>query len=546
MSTKSSPRLTSDDRPKSATHSEPVKISAQERRNSAQEVYTNDKDYKRLPQSPTKRSERRSSSNGDIGRVDKKNDAKGLKLRLEELEDGEIDESNGLPSSTDANVSEVSAGNGERVVSPVLSISSSVSSTNNMQIQEALNKPNKGSARKGFLRGVVTTEQHDKQTKFLNAVRANSKAVQQSTNTENSSTIQTRIHAKKGLPSTEANSLSGEKAKKTFVMPLPPGSTDKTSQQELNLSQDESSSHSTSTPGTPSKRKKRHYKGGTYNLYLSKKRKKIKENKKSKETESNADTHVSQEGEESSQSFAANSESDGDLDGESSISSNADIEDEHEVNQNDEHDIVVSQELVEEYVEEVSQEELVNDCEEIPLNIDENSNNERPEILYASHKVDNEVQKTSDSAMSSPKKGQATQSSSSSIIDSVKNRPRSKRKVDGEEVGYLSPTSSNSKPKPEDGKQSSPQIIATTQASHSESPKILNGSPVRSSFQFPSNSATPSVIENPNRKTLLKISTAGSVESGDTHGTYIGVEQSKFVMIVSFYYKIKKTLHYVI
>jgi hypothetical protein len=542
MSSKSSPRLSSDDRPKSASHSEPIKISVQERRNSAQEVYTNDKDYKRLPQSPTKRSERRSSSNGDIGRVDKKNDGKGLKLRLEELEDGEIDESNGLPSSTDANVSEVSAGNGERVVSPVVSVSSSVSSSNNMQIQEALNKPNKGSARKGFLRGVVTTEQHDKQTKFLNAVRANSKTVQQSPNTENSSTIQTRIHTKKSLPSTEANTSSGEKAKKTFVMPLPPGSTDKTSQQELNLSQDESSSHSTSTPGTPSKRKKRHYKGGTYNLYLSKKRKKIKESqKKSKETESNADTHVSQEGEESSQSFAANSESDGDLDGESSISSNADNEDEHEVNQTDEHDIVVNQELVEEYVEEVSQEELVNDCEEIPLSIDENSNNERPEVLYASN---NEVQKTIDSGMSSPKKGQTAQSSSSSIIDSVKNRPRSKRKVDGEEVGYLSPTSSNnSKPKPEDGKQTSPQITATTQASQSESPKILNGSPVRSSFQFPSNNATPSVIENPNRKTLLKISTAGSVESGDTHGTYIGAEQSKFVMIVSFYYKI--TLHYV-
>jgi len=175
--------------------------------------------------------------------------------------------------------------------------------------------------------------------------------------------------------------------------------------------------------------------------------------------------------------------------------------------------------------------------EEIPLNVEENAgDNDLSEIPAEEQIKEDETSKANDSSMDSPKKGVNNQSSSSSIIDSVKNRPRSKRKVDGEDIGYSSPPSSiQSRSKSEELKQLSPPPTTTTppQAINGESPKVPNGSPVRNSIVIPSNTVNPSVIENPNRRTLLRISTAGSVQSGDTHGTYLGVEQSKFVMIVS-------------
>ena len=54
-------------------------------------------------------------------------------------------------------------------------------------------------------------------------------------------------------------------------------------------------------------------------------------------------------------------------------------------------------------------------------------------------------------------------------------------------------------------------------------------------YKFPGHlSHSVGAIDKANRRTILKMSTAGSIESGETHGTYIGVEQKRFVVLVSF------------
>ena len=198
-------------------------------------------------------------------------------------------------------------------------------------------KPRIG-ARKSFLKGVSTTEQHDKQKTMINTIRVNTR---RSDSGQQSNAAESLIQMKN---TNVANTPVGnDRARKTFAMPFPPNSADKTAvpHSEPLSSQDESSTHSTS--GTAPKRRRRHYKGGTYGLFLSKKRKKLRENaKKAKENDikTNETNAINPEGEESSQSFAANSESDRDLEGESSDLSN----DEHEAEHNEEQPQQVNEE----------------------------------------------------------------------------------------------------------------------------------------------------------------------------------------------------------
>ncbi|CAG2171243.1 unnamed protein product, partial [Oppiella nova] len=314
---------------------------------------------------------------------------------------------------------------------------------------------------------------------------------------------------------------STDRARKTFAMPLPPNTSavaDKTSTttpSEPNLSQDESSTHS--TPGTPSKRKKRYYKGGTYGLFLSKKRRKLKEQKKANEKidSSVKSSGVGAEGEESSQSFAANSESDGELDGESSDMSNADDERDvediaNEINESND-------DLHEEFVDAVE------------------GSGEQPVLINEDVSKNGIPEDASDNIGSQSHTMPPKEANPCNVGDHVKRRPgRGRRRVDGlSEEDYQSPPSStNSKSNAsKESRQLSPNKDSSGHKGESESTPGLTNGTTRQVFQLAANNVTSSVVQNPNRKTLLRISTAGSVMSGDTTGTQLGAELSKFVLV---------------
>ncbi|CAG2176506.1 unnamed protein product, partial [Oppiella nova] len=172
MSTKSSSRLTatgSDDRTKAVSnHSEGSRISGETRRLSATSG----------PHSPSKRtSERRLSSNGDIT---KKSDT------------NHTDPKNGDESTAQS-------------------------------ATESNPKSGKSNARKGFLRGVVTTEQHDKQKSLLNTVRTHTRTRSESGQQAiDAPVVQTRVHSKKSSNDMNQLNASTDRARKTFAMPLPP------------------------------------------------------------------------------------------------------------------------------------------------------------------------------------------------------------------------------------------------------------------------------------------------------------------------------------
>jgi hypothetical protein len=386
-------------------------------------------------------------------------------------------------------------------------------------------KSGKSNARKGFLRGVVTTEQHDKQKSLLNTVRTHTRTRSESGQQAiDAPVVQTRVYSKKSSNDMNQLNASTDRARKTFAMPLPPNTSavaDKTSTttpSEPNLSQDESSTHS--TPGTPSKRKKRYYKGGTYGLYLSKKRRKLKEQKKANEKidSSVKSSGVGAEGEESSQSFAANSESDGELDGESSDMSNADDERDvediaNEINESND-------DLLEEFVDAVE------------------GSGEQPVLINEDVSKNGIPEDASDNIGSQSHTMPPKEANPCNVGDHVKRRPgRGRRRVDGlSEEDYQSPPSStNSKSNAsKESRQLSPNKDSSGHKGEtSESTPGLTNGTTRQVFQLAANNVTSSVVQNPNRKTLLRISTAGSVMSGDTTGTQLGAELSKFVLVVS-------------
>ena len=251
---------------------------------------------------------------------------------------------------------------------------------------------------------------------------------------------------------------------------------------------------------------------------MSKKRKKLRENaKKAKENDiktTESLNSINPEEEESSQSFAANSESDRELEGEFSDMSN----DEHEVDPNNEdHSQEVAEEHRQEYANAVedSSHNSVQNSEDVPQFNDNSVVNHTEEEKKAEE---------------SPKKAITSQSSASSITESTRTRNKSTRRkgeappAAADNSVLVSPPSSTHSKQSSVSKSGSTSRLANDAASTS---------PGTAKIHLPANHVSPTVVQDPNRRTLIRISTGGSVQSGDTHGTYLGVEQSKFVRVVS-------------
>ena len=360
------------------------------------------------------------------------------------------------------------------------------------------------SARKSLLRGMSTTEQHDKQKTMLTNMRAKVRTRSGSVS-QQSTASESPANSKVPARTTESNSSrTGERARKSFATPLPPN--DKTSR-ELPGSQDEASMHSTS--GTPVKRKKRYYKGSTYGLYLSKRKKRREIVKKVKESDGKTtdSATVCPEGEESSQSVMALSESDGEVEAESSDLSNdeLDVTDAHENHQEQ----VIETDTIDVGV---ATNVIIDLSEESPVNEEQISQNG-----HANHLAKTPIKTVNEEVI---KKDSASQLTASSIIDSVKIRGHR----DSETCLPNPPISAASSVVSRAESKQSSKIESVS--------KPANDSTVKPAVVIPANNVTPAAIEDPNRKTLLRISTAGTVKSGDTHGTYLGVEQSKFVIVV--------------
>lgn len=283
-----------------------------------------------------------------------------------------------------------------------------------------------------------------------------------------------------------------------------------------------------SASGTPSsKRKKRYYKGSTYGLYLSKRRKKRENTKKSKESEQKTtdSADVCPEEEESSQSFVANSDqSDGELEAESSDLSNDEIETTDGQHNNDSEQVLVDNviDLRPPSNHTIDLSDDLQHTDDQPNN-DESANdhqNNDQDIDYHSTQSQTHCETVTEQAA---KKESPPPSASSSIIESIKSR----RRRDGDGVPPNPPLSTAS------SVVSRPESM-TKESSRSETmPTLADETTVKPAIRLPAKNLAPNAVHDPNRKTLLRISTAGTVQSGDTHGTYLGMEQSRFVVVVS-------------
>ncbi|RWS26315.1 histone-lysine N-methyltransferase EHMT2-like protein [Leptotrombidium deliense] len=207
------------------------------------------------------------------------------------------DEHRAVPSSIDANVSVVS----DDFASESMSVSTSKSKA--QQIEAALRSmQNKGSARKGFGRSLGMTPQHEAQVKFVSALKAAAATYSTRTSTDTPTPVPPPVQPSNvtvaASESTPKITKPQNRARKSFAEP-------KIETPEVVVNAEDTSAPSSLTGASPAniltgKKRKRYYKGGTYNLFLSKK---VKKKQFIKKTSSNAGTDTV--GDESNQSFNA-------------------------------------------------------------------------------------------------------------------------------------------------------------------------------------------------------------------------------------------------
>ncbi|RWS16657.1 histone-lysine N-methyltransferase EHMT2-like protein [Dinothrombium tinctorium] len=234
------------------------------------------------------------------------------------------DEKRGVPSSVDANVSAVSGEFGstsQQSTADSLSTSKSVCD----MLQDTLrNMPNKGSARKGFARSVApSSAQHEAQAKFKpDRPASSSSAVASTAAGAVTGIVVAPSAAELAASAVVTGARSHNRARKSFandqhssgakaVDNAAPGNITVSASSLPSSSHDEKNENHSSAPSSLSgvlsgKKRKRYYKGATYNLFLSKKVKKRTAQQRVKtknDNGSNAGTDTL--GEESNQSFTA-------------------------------------------------------------------------------------------------------------------------------------------------------------------------------------------------------------------------------------------------